>query len=303
MVLVRAQRVGQPLDQDSCTLAVGGAESNVAIGLSRLGHQVRWIGALGSDAFGDMVESVLLRENLEVVAHRSPERPTGLMVKSPSVGSERFVSYYRAGSAATELDASSVSDDILSDARMIHLTGITPALSEAAQTMTVDVAQRAKSRGVTVSFDVNYRSALWPRERAAPVLRQIAGHADLIFGELGELELLVDDPPANERDLLDSVAALGARHVVLKRGERGAVALVGGELYEESAIPVDVVDTVGAGDAFVAGYLSGVLDSLEVGDALRRGVICGGLACRNPGDWEGAPTREELDAVRMDMVL
>ncbi len=303
MVLVRTHRAGVPLDQEPCTLAVGGAESNVAIGLARFGHSVRWISALGSDVFGDMIEFVIGGEGVEVATRRHAGRPTGLMVKSPSVGNERFVTYYRAGSAASDMGEDSVSDFALRDARLLHVTGITPALSESARRMILNVVNRAKSLAVTVSFDVNFRPALWSQIEASPVLRQLAAQSDIIFGDHAELSLLIDAEPLDERHLLESVAELGPDQVVLKRGEYGAAALVRGEYQERGALTIDVVDTVGAGDAFVAGYLSGYLDAADVSESLLRGVVCGGLACTNPGDWEGAPTRVEFEATRLGVAL
>ena len=301
MAMVRTQSPGKPHNQAACTLALGGAESNVAIGLARLGYSVRWISALGSDAFGDMIESTLLNEGIEVVAPRSKERPTGLMVKSPSKGSERFVSYFRAGSAASTLSPEMVGDELLAGARLLHLTGITPALSESARRLSLDLATRAKSLGLTVSLDINFRPALWSPQQAALILRELAAHADLIFGDRAELQLLVDEVKTDDRDLLDAVAAFGAAEVVLKLGESGAIARCKGDFSQQPAIPVDVVDTVGAGDAFVAGYLSGWLDSAGPVDSLLRGAICGAQACTNIGDWEGAPSFAELEATRLEL--
>lgn len=301
MAMVRTQRPGRPLNQEPCTLAIGGAESNVAIGLARLGYRVRWISALGADAFGDMIESALSQEGIQVAAARSLTLPTGLMVKSPSTGTERFVSYYRAGSAASAMSSDSVPDDLLRDARLLHLTGITPALSESARRMSLDLAARAKALGLTVSLDLNFRPALWAPQQAAPVLRQLATHSSLIFGDRAELELLLEMPPNEDYDLLAAVAQFGAAQVILKRGDRGALALVAGNFVEQSVIPVQVVDTVGAGDAFVAGYLSGWLDSAAPAESLLRGAICGARACENAGDWEGAPTLEQLAASKLEL--
>lgn len=298
MAMVRTHRPGKPHNQDSCTLALGGAESNVAIGLARLGHRVRWVSALGADPFGDMVESTLRLEGVDPVSPRSPDRPTGLMVKSPSTGTERFVSYYRAGSAAAGMGPDSVGQDVLRDARLLHLTGITPALSESTRELSLDVARRAHGLGLTISLDINFRPALWSGHQAAPVLRELASHADVLFGDRAELELLVDPAPGNERDLLKAVAEIGANQVVLKRGDQGALAFVEGHFFERAAIPVDVVDTVGAGDAFVAGYLSGWLHAAGPADSLLRGVICGAHACESPGDWEGAPTLDQCEATK-----
>ena len=167
--------------------------------------------------------------------------------------------------------------------------------------MILDVTQRAKDLGVVVSFDVNFRPALWPEATASPVLRQLAERSDIVFGDTTELSILIDDHPLSDRELLEAVAKLGPQQVILKRGEYGAAVLVQGDYHELDSLTVDVVDTVGAGDAFVAGYLSGYLDSAEARESLVRGVVCGGLACTNPGDWEGAPNRVEFEATRLEV--
>ena len=301
MAMVRTHSAGKPQNQTQCTLALGGAESNVAIGLARLGYSVRWISALGADAFGDIIESTLRQEGVAVVAPRSTDRPTGLMVKSPSKSTERFVSYYRAGSAAAALTPEMVGDELLSGARLLHLTGITPALSESARRLTLELAARASSLGLTVSLDINFRPALWSSQQAALILRELAAQADLVFGDRDELQLLVDDAASDDRELLELVADLGATECVMKQGEAGATTLLNGEIMHQSALSVAVVDTVGAGDAFVAGYLSGWLDSAGPKESLLRGVICGAQACTNAGDWEGSPSLAQLEAAKLEL--
>jgi len=294
MALFRADQPGAPVRGSHYTLSFGGAESNVAIGLARMGHHVAWVSALGADGLGDMIASSIQAEGVRVFARRDDTHPTGAMTKSPSQGGERYVSYYRSNSAATTLDEADIPDAELGSARIVHLTGITPALSESTARMVRTVASRAKARGATVSFDVNYRPALWSPERAAAFCRGLLPEVDTVFGGPEELGLLVAGE-ASGRDLLERVAALGPRTVVLKQGEHGASALIEGSYHERAAWAVDVVDTVGAGDAFVAGYLSAQLDRLEADDALGRATWTAAQACRDLGDWEGAPHRADMN--------
>ena len=153
---------------------------------------------------------------------------------------------------------------------------------------------RARSAGVRVSFDVNYRSTLAPPDVAGPLLRKIAENADLVFGGADELRLLYPDGDAAEA--ADACSAAGCREVVLKHGADGAAVLR--RAMRSSRVPdssVDVVDTVGAGDAFVAGYLSALLEDLDVRNDLHRANACGAMLCMTPGDWEAAPTLRDLD--------
>lgn len=301
MALVRTHHSGKPRNHADCTLALGGSESNVAIGMARLGRKVRWISSLGKDVLGDMIIDVLQDEGVDAMAHRSSKLPTGLMVKTPSKGQERFVSYYRAGSAASGMDVSSVSREALADTRLMHLTGITPALSEGCSNLTRSLAGDAKAKGMTLSFDVNHRPVLWGERDPRPIYRELAGKADIIFGDREELALLVDADPSDSSALLAEVGDLGPTQVVMKRGEAGASARAEGQQLEQAAIEVEVVDTVGAGDAFVAGYLTAWLEGEPLAERLLWAAICGAQACTDAGDWEGAPTREELAAIRREL--
>jgi len=302
MALVRTNSSEKPRNNMPCTLAIGGTESNVAIGLSRLGHKVRWVSALGVDPFGNLVAETVAGEGVEVVARRDKDRQTGLMVKTPSAGTERFVSYYRAGSAASNLSPDDVPDSLISDIKIVHLTGVMPALSESTTRLALDVLDRSKILKKTVSFDVNFRPALWSEARASLIVREMAAKADVVFGDRQELQLLVDEPQASDQDILQQVANLGPSQVMMKLADEGAAALIDGEYFEQTAIKVDVIDTVGAGDAFVAGYLSALLDQETEKKRLFRAAFCGAMACTNSGDWEGAASRADLKSARRELV-
>ncbi len=145
-----------------------------------------------------------------------------------------------------------------------------------------------------MSLDLNYRSALWSPDKARPVLRDLVGRADIVFGSEDEVALVVDaeGPEQGARAL----RALGPARAVVKRGDKGAVALVHDELGEQPAMPVRAVDAVGAGDGFVGGYLAGVLRELEPADALRVAAVAGAFAVTVQGDWEGLPSWSELES-------
>lgn len=265
-------------------LDICGAESNVAIGLARLGHRTAWVGRTGDDEFGARVRSTLAAEGIDVThASTDPAAPTGLLVKELRVGTLARVSYYRAGSAGSRITPSDIPVDAVRAARLLHVTGITPALGGSAREAVRHAVDTARRAGVTVSFDVNYRSRLWPdRAAAVPVLTDLAERADIVIA--GE-----DEVP-----LIDKALA-AVDHLVVTRGSRGSAVTVDGVTWETPAVPVAVIDTVGAGDAFVAGYLSALLDGLAPVERLRRGALLGAFAVASPSDWQGAPTRAELD--------
>ena len=191
---------------------------------------------------------------------------------------------------------------------LLHLTGITAALGPAPLAAVERAMQVARAAGTPVSFDVNHRATLWPDEVAAPVLARLAAAADLVFAGPEEAALVLGRPPVppsfEEGELLArELAKRGPRTVVVKLGALGALALSGDEAHRASALAVAVVDPVGAGDAFVAGYLSEVVAGGPVPDALRTANACGAAVCGVPGDWEGLPTRAELADVGGDQEI
>ncbi|MEU5953690.1 sugar kinase [Streptomyces sp. NPDC047525] len=284
----------------SMDVSIAGAESNVAIGLARLGHATRWAGAVGDDEAGELVLRTLRAEGVDVSgATRDPDAPTGLILFEPRLPEVTRVHYYRAGSAGSRLTAASVERAFTAPGgapRVLHLTGITPALGPSALDTCRRALELAREHGTTVCLDVNFRSRLWSDEEAAAVMRSWIPYVDVLIASDDELPLCVPETTAagEASALAEELRTQGVREVVVKLGADGATAYTGdGELYAP-ARPVRAVDAVGAGDAFVAGYLSALLDGDDVAGRLDRAVTTGAFAVASHGDWEGAPTRAEL---------
>ncbi|WP_425275940.1 sugar kinase [Streptomyces africanus] len=294
MAALRAQgalRLGGSLG-----LSVAGAESNVAIGLARLGHRVRWAGRVGADEPGALVLRTLRAESIDT-GHAVTDdtgRPTGLLLTEPRLGTLTRVSYYRAGSAGSAVSPADVLPALAPGTRVLHLTGITPALGPSAAEAALAAARAARESGITVCFDVNHRSRLWSADRARTALRPILAHVDLLVASEDELPLVLDRPDAAEPEAVDTLLSAGVREVVVKRGARGATSFTADGGTDRAARRVDAVDLVGAGDAFVAGYLSGLLDGADIPARLHRAVTTAAFAVATRGDWEGLPTRDEL---------
>lgn len=279
----------------SLAVSLGGSESNVAIGVSRLGHRAAWISRVGDDEWGRLIRRELAGEGVDLRGLRvDPEARTGLMFKEHRTADTARVTYYRTGSAASRLEPADLDEAVVRAARLVHLTGITPALSASARAAVFAAAELAREGGALVSLDLNYRSTLWPPEEARPVLRDLIGRADIVFGSEDEVELVVDaaEPERGARAL----AALGPAQAVVKRGDQGALALVGGQSLGQPALPVRAVDAVGAGDGFVGGYLTGVLRGLAAADTLRVAAVAGAYAVTVHGDWEGLPSWSEMES-------
>jgi 2-dehydro-3-deoxygluconokinase len=287
-------RTGTPLRLGgTMTMSMAGAESNVAIGLARLGHSARWTGRVGADEVGAYILRTLRAESVLVDSVVVDEgRPTGLMLAERRIADVSRVSYYRTGSAGSALTPSDAAACLSGAPRILHLTGITPALSESAATAVARAVDLARRAGVLVSVDVNYRSSLWTLQEARPVLSDLVRRADIVIASEDELDLVVTGQ--DESAAFEELAVSGVSQLVVKRGGRGASVWHEEGTHNASAIPVAVLDTIGAGDAFTAGYLSGVLDGLGPEVSLHRGTATAAFAVAGIGDWEGLPTRSDL---------
>jgi 2-dehydro-3-deoxygluconokinase len=297
MALMAAPEIGLLRHANTMRLSVGGAESNLAIGLARLGKRATWIGRVGDDEFGALVRRTLAAEGVEGRVRVDPGAPTGLMVKYRRTGTTTQVLYYRKGSAGSRLERADIDPELIRSARVLHLTGITPALSDTARDAVDHAVEIAHDAGVLVSLDLNYRSRLWTPAEAGAVLAVLVAHADLVFATEPEAQLLVSgDSPA---ELGRALAGFGPAQVVIKRGALGAVAVIGGEVLDVAAHEVTEVDPVGAGDAFAAGYLSTLLDGGDPARCLATGALAGAFTVTVPGDWEGLPFPADLNLLQV----
>jgi 2-dehydro-3-deoxygluconokinase len=273
--------------------AVAGAESNVAIAMSRLGHRTQWVGAVGDDDFGRIVCRQLAAHGVDVVdVAVDVERPTALMFVRQRTADLATVEYRRAGSAGSVVPRERLSRALARRPRLVHVTGVTPALSQESREAVTWLAESACAAGALVCLDINYRSRLWTRAQARAALEPLTRHTRLVVASEDELELVAGAD--TERAAADVLLDRGVEQVLVKRGARGATAWSAEGRIDEPALAVTAVDTIGAGDAFTAGYLSGVLDGLGVGECLRRGAVLGAFCVSTRGDWQGLPTRDEL---------
>ncbi|UWP86365.1 sugar kinase [Dactylosporangium fulvum] len=274
-------------------LSVAGAESTVAIGLARLGHRVAWIGATGADEPGELVRRTLRAEGVELTWSRvDTGRPTGLILFEALAGDRSRVTYHRTGSAGAGLAPSDVDaafDGLPDPPRILHVTGITAALGSGPLAAVRRAVERTRAAGGEVCLDVNHRARLWSAAEAAAALRPLLPSLDLVVASDDELGVLTD-----AADPVPALLAEGVREIVVKHGADGATGHSTAGSVHRPARRVPVVDTVGAGDAFVAGLLSGLLDGLDADGRLDRAVTAGAFAVATRGDWEGLPTRAEL---------
>ena len=290
MALFDPAAEGPPSTGSSYTLRFAGAESNFAIALARLGIAVRWISRLGDDAIGKVITQTLAVEGVDVAfAIAEKSAGTGAFMKIRDQGRTR-VQYFRRGSAACRLTIGDVPDEALDGVRLVHLTGITLALSETARRLVLDVAERARNRGIMVTFDANYRPALWPDPEAARRAQErLLPWVDWYF--CGEDEARTVWGPGEPKALDARVRSAGAGGVAIRLGEQGA--FVGGVIVPPPDL-VDVRDEVGAGDAFDAGFVYGLLHGFEPHACARSGHIIAAHALKGTGDWETLPRLRDV---------
>jgi 2-dehydro-3-deoxygluconokinase len=277
------------------SLLFGGAESNVAIGLARMGVHVGWCGRLGRDPIGRMIFKRIRGEGVDVSrAELTAEAPTGLMIREV-ISSRSSVYYYRRNSAASAMLPEHLDEAYISGARVLHVTGITPALGESCKETVREAIRIAKRAGVKVCFDPNLRLKLWSIDEARKVLLDLVKEADYFLPGWDELVTLYETE--NYEEIIGRLGQLSAVSIVKGKGETTLV-VEKGRVTEVPFYKVDkIVDPVGAGDAFCAGFISGVVEGLSHIEAARLGNLLGSLVIQYEGDWEGIPTRDEVDAI------
>lgn len=274
-----------------------GAESNLAIGLARLGHSVRWLSVLGEDLFGQHILKAMRGEGVDVSrVVQSSAGPTAVLFKNRRPAMEPEIFYYRALSAMSKAAPVTFDPDSWRGAKILFLTGITPALSDSCRQLIEFAIADARQAGIEIWFDPNYRRKLWKPDAAKQTLRKLIGQSDVVLAGESEGQMLTDqtEPQKMARDLLN----LGPKRVVLKFGEHGSHHFCGNECDFIAAEKIPhVIDPIGAGDAFAAGFLSATLDGLPARACLRRGNLLGAVVCQTDGDWEGLPMRHDLVAL------
>ncbi|MFJ8788749.1 sugar kinase [Streptomyces sp. NPDC102462] len=304
MVMVTPQDGGRLDAESSFVLRPGGAESNVAALLAELGHRTHWAGALGADRLGDIVVTVLSGHGVDTsLVRRDPDRPTAVYFKDPTPdGTE--VAYYRNGSAAAGMSIADSAAWHRVSPRLVHLSGVLPALSPTCAQLTRRIVLDRPWGDTPISFDVNHRPVLWerasgtadPRERAAATLLDLAQHSDVVFVGRDEAAALWGTTDAKSvRALIDK-----PEHLVVKDAAVEAVSFTGTSTTRVPSRRVDVVDPVGAGDAFAAGWLSGWLSGRHDTLRLRLGHYAAAQVLASASDLVPLPPAGEVIALLED---
>lgn len=265
------------------SLSTAGAESNLAQYLADWGHNVAWVSRVGHDPLGRRITQTLANNGIDVSrVEVDPGAPTGVMFKNPGIQSTS-VHYYRKNSAAASMGPEIVNALPWDGVQMLHLSGITPALSASCAAMVQELFDRAQREGVPVSFDVNFRPGLWTAETAAAPLLHFANLASYTFVGLDEAQMLWPGL-RNAEDVRTLLS--GSERLIVKDGANGATEYNGQLATFVPASVIEVVEAVGAGDAFAAGYLSAVLEDAHSSGRLERGHQFAARALASTNDFQ-----------------
>ncbi len=282
-------------DSNQFTKYVAGSELNVSVGLARLGYEVIYATKLGTDPFGRYIYDFMKKERINISYIKfDPFHSTGIMFKSKKEDGDPEIFYFRKNSAASSINKSDLEFVEKENPKIIHLTGITPALSESTMETVLFLVNFSRQRKITLTFDPNLRPQLWKsKDEMINVINEIAFSSDVFLPGLKEAEILtgLSDP----KKIADFYIKKGVKTVAIKLSEKGAFLSNGNESYFVPSFHVKVVDTVGAGDGFCAGMISGLLDGISLKEAVVRANAIGAMQVMTPGDNDGLPDRKRLE--------
>jgi len=292
-------------DTRSLDMELAGAESNVCVALARLGWRTGWVSRMPDHALANAILRALRSDGVDVSAVKrvTDERLGTYFIEYATPPRTTQVIYDRADSAASHMTTADIDWDYLLDTRVLHLTGITAALSENCYTLLEEAIKRAHAVGVMVSFDVNYRAKLWAAATAGERLRPLIADADILFCKGADATTLFGCQGEPHQLMMELQSLTRAPAIFCTFGDQGAALLCGAEFVTEPALPVQIVDRIGSGDAFAAGVLDGWLsgdtspqDSAALREGLRRGVALAAIALSQYGD-RVLSSRAELNAM------
>lgn len=273
---------------------IGGAESNFAIGIVRLGHTSGWISRVGDDPFGRYMVSFIRGEGVDTSSVKVDNNaPTAVYFKEFHEMREPKVYYYRAGSAASRMSPDDIDEDYIKDARILHITGITPAISRSARETVYTAIEIARKYNILISFDPNIRRKLWSEEECRSTLLDIASKSDIVMPGLDEARFLLGD--GAPEDYCVKLLDMGIKTVAIKMGKDGCIVADKNIIQRVDGRKVaKVVDPVGAGDGFDAGFVTGILNGWDIIDSAKLANDVGAFVITVNGDVEGLPTMREI---------
>ncbi len=298
MGLFIAKEEGELSEVENFSASIAGAEYNVAVGLSRLGHKVAYCTKLGNDPMGERILDGMKKNGISTdLIMRSEDCVTGFMMKGKTAVGDPKIAYFRKGSAASTISTHDIDKLDLFECEYLHITGIFPAVSSSACNAVKRLVKRAVDLDMKISFDPNLRPQLWKSEKEmVDTLNSFAQHANTVLPGISEGKILTGSDKPEE--IAKFYHNMGVENVVVKLGASGAYysSKEGSGIIPGYRVN-NIVDTVGAGDGFAAGVISALAEGLSLREACDRGNAIGAIQLTSESDNEALPTREQLEAV------
>lgn len=273
---------------------VGGAELNFAIGCARLGLKAGWISRLGNDEFGKYIQTFARGEGIDVSQVKlMDDYPTSLNFKEIMEDGNVRTFYYRDKSPTLTMTADDLDDNYFKQAKILHITGIFPAIDPKNMAIIDRSIAIAKKHGLRISFDPNIRLRMWSKEEARKALARILPHVDILLAGDEEMEIIIGE--SEPKAIIEKATELGISYIAVKQGDKGSVGYYNGELVKSPPVKASkVVDTVGAGDGFNAGVIYGILQGWSLEKTLTFANTIGSMVVGVVGDNEGLPYYEDV---------
>lgn len=294
MIAMCPREKGPIIFSDTFKRKVGGAELNVAIGCARLGLKVGFISRLGNDDFGKYIMKTVRGEDIDISEVKlMDEYQTSVYFREVlSDGSSRSF-YYRENSPTSTMKYEDLNEEYLKSAKILHITGVFPSISKNNQELILEAIKLANKNNLIVSFDPNIRLKMWTKEEAKSYIEKILPYVDILLTGDEEINVLLGE--VSIEDAIKIFHSYGIGKVIIKKGAKGALGSDGKDIYEVDAIkPKALVDTVGAGDGFAAGFLTGLCKGKNFEECIKIGNAVGSLVVGVEGDNEGLPYYDDV---------
>lgn len=273
---------------------VGGAELNVAIGCARLGIQSGWISRLGNDDFGKYILKTVRGEGIDTSEVKLVDGyPTSVYFREVLADGSSRSFYYREKSPTSTMKCEDLNEEYFKNAKVLHITGVFPSITNNNREIILESVKLAKKHNLTISFDPNIRLKMWTKEEAKAYIEKLLPDVDILLIGDEEIEILLGD--ATIEDAIKTFHGYGIGTVIVKKGAKGALGSDGKNIYEVDAIkPKALVDTVGAGDGFAAGFLTSFVKGKTLEECVKFANAVGSLVVGVEGDNEGLPCYEDV---------
>ncbi|MRY42766.1 sugar kinase [Parabacteroides distasonis] len=294
MIAMCPQEKGPIIFCDTFKRKVGGAELNVAMGCARLGLKSGWISKLGNDDFGKYILKTVRGEGIDISEVELVDNyPTSVYFREVLADGSSRSFYYREKSPTSTMKFEDLNEEYFKNAKILHITGVFPSINMNNREIILEAVKLAKKFDLTISFDPNIRLKMWTKEEAKAYIEKLLPYVDILLIGDEEIEILLGETTIE--DAIKTFHSYGIEKVIVKKGAKGAVGSDGQNVYEVPAIkPKALVDTVGAGDGFAAGFLTALLKGESLEDCVKFANAVGSLVVGVEGDNEGLPYYDDV---------